>query len=272
MIFHEETTRNWTRGDLNGVWTPSFGDVNALYRLQPANKSWLNNTSCDELLTEYFYNAREMTLPMLSDKSLQYSLTHRRKLFNKMKCMPWDDAIISAFHNLQFAFYMADIPPAFTVPVHIKELPHEDCFDCQPWVMGDRLFILKMLYEEASNVLGKEFVSNTDEECRIGTLLIDDDGAVGISIHVVGCCVFDLWVDFLPRFFHRYTFTTRVELEAHTFDDEPLPLRGRHSPGTNYLPLVKKLKEKVELNMGTLYKKLIDAPFNQEQFRPDDMK
>jgi hypothetical protein len=266
----EETKDNWMHGNLNGLWEPTADDMIHIYSPWELDDEIPHIAM--EFLTAHFYSQRKMSLPMLSTPSLRYNLPHRIECFQKMLDMPWDDALLSAYHNFQFACYMAAIVPSF---YDMRLRIGNSRYMCQPGLLGREIFILKMLYETASEIIGPTF-RNSKEECRISTLYSNDgSGDIGLCFHIVGTCVVNIVVKFEPRRnleTRTYSCLYRVDIDAETWKGDPLPLAGKRSPNSAYIKLLKDLKVAIKGKLNAFKLKLQNADFNQPGNMPDDMR
>lgn len=284
----EETKDYWTRGDLKGKWYPSVDDINDIYRVDHLKSDELeqyrNCVDATEMMHAFYYTRQEMTLPMLSPESLYFNIKHRQKCYEKMLNTEWDEALLTDFANFQFACYMADVEPEFGKRVQIdvaKDIPFNPSISLSysTGILGQKIFLLKMLFETASEVLGDEF-RNGKDECRISALYYDPYdpsimNTIGIEIHVVSCCVASLWLDFEPVYDKektKYGCKYQIEARLENWHGYRLPITGKNKPATPYVDLLLKLRTEVKKKMRDFNKKLDEARFNNPAFRPDDMK
>jgi len=288
MNTSEETKDYWTRGDLNGKWYPSVDDMNTIYDVSNFKSDELdqyrNGVDAKDMMYAFYYTRQEMTLPMLSPDSLYFNLKHRQKCYEKMLNTEWDDALLNAFANFQFACYMADVEPEFGKRIQIdvaRDIPFSPSIrlSYNTGILGQKIFLLKMLFETAGEVLGDEF-RNGKDECRISALYYNLDNqstmnTIGIEIHVVSCCVAYLWLDFEPVYDKektKYGCKYKIEAVLESWSGRRLPLTGKNKPSTPYVDLLMKLRTEVTKKMRVFSKKLDEARFNNPAFRPDDMK
>lgn len=276
MTWTEETKDNWTHGKLNGKWAPNAEDMYCLYTqcddLDDEDQRGINRNEYwakpADIKTAFFYTAQEMTLPMLSSDSLKYNILHRARCFNKMLAMPWDEALLNAFHNFHFVCYMKDMVPEFGKKMQIANTPYTYTTS----LLGTRIFLLKMLYESAAETIGELFRTDTKQECRIATEYYENDTQIGMLIHVVGTSLLYITVGLYPVYSpseKKFDCNYSVDICAESWqgDSQSLFDVARHTP---YASKLMDMQNLVLHKLKKFNKALRDAPFNQPNLQPDD--
>lgn len=276
MRRNEECKQCWTRGDFEGEWLPSDGDLDDMF--EPYRETAINvaNRTTAYRTTAYLvrYIANGSMIPFMSTfEAYKYCLPLRDRAVFKMKNLPWNVNLLNAFHNLHFTLFMADMNPVFTVSGWNDDRPADTAITVPAW----QLWILQLVYKAATECLRDDYVklSEDDEKAsdlRISTLFSDDDHrSVGLELHVAGEGLLDLWVTGEPTVKKNGTlgFKHSVSLFAYNWGGEKLSIYG--GPGsTQYTgPLkenMKNMKSYIAKELSMFTKELAGAEFNRPEY------
>ncbi len=277
MRHNEECKQCWTRGDFEGEWRPSDGDLDDMFEPQRESSINVANRTTAYLVR---YIANGSMIPLMSTfEAYKYCLPLRDRAVFKMKNLPWNVNLLNAFHNLHFTLFMADMNPVFTVPgcdgvVVWNEdgRPDDNAITVPAW----QLWILQLVYKAATECLRDDFVklSADDDKApdlRISTIFSDDHKSVGLELHVAGEGLLDIWVTGEPTVKKNGTFGFKhsVSLFAYNWGGEKLSIYG--GPGsTQYTgPLkenMKNMKSYIAKELSMFTKELAGAEFNRPEY------
>lgn len=274
MLPNEECKQCWTRGDFEGEWLPSDGDMDGMFephREAPINVA--NRTTT--YLANYMANG-SMTPLMSTFEAYKYCLPLRDRAVFKMKSLPWNVNLLNAFHNLHFTLFMADMNPVFDVPGWNEDgRPNDSAITVTAW----QIWILQLIYKAATDCLRDDFIKlseQDDTKFRISTRFADDHKSIGMQLHVVDDGVINLWISGEPTVKKNGTFGFKhsVSLSSYTWDGVPLSLYGKDDSSPygklQYTgPLkenMKNMKSYIAKELSMFTKELAGAEFNRPEY------
>ena len=241
---NEECKPCWTRGNFEGEWMLSPGDLDDMFTPVREYESNVINRSTAYLL-QYIAKG-SMTLFMSTFDAYTYCKPLRERAVFKMKNIPWNVNLLNAFHNLHFTLFMADQNPVFDVPGWNEDgRPNDSAITVPAW----QIWILQLVYKAATDCLRDDFikVSEQDEtKFRISTLFADDHKSVGMQLHVVDDGLINLWISGEPTVKKNGTFGFKysVSLSSYTWDGVPMSMYGNGQCGK--VPYIGPLKENMK--------------------------
>lgn len=260
-LFHDERCiGNWNRGDIRGEWMLSHDDIVHMFVPQ---------YDADVLQEkEQLFAGNNYMLPhMTSIHALQFNVPYRNYQEYKMRSLPWNVNLLNAFHNLHFILYMADIMPDFAKPIDDGQRIY--CMD----IPGRQLWILQLIMKAATDCLRDAFVK-LSEECkdiskyRCTPTTSDIDDSLGFELHIVGDCVFNIWVDFKPATNSNnltFCFTHKVELTCGDWGYGKIPLTGKRASKSPLRECMIGMRNYIDYALKQFAKTLMYAEFNRPE-------
>lgn len=215
----EEIISDWSRGDVRGEWTLSHDDIETIFGPIPSLSPRLLQQQ------ERQYAGDEYMLPhMTSGFALAFNAAYRDRQEEKMRMLPWNVNLMNAFHNLHFICYMANMLPDF-------ENETDDgrrCFRMD--VPGRYLWILQLVMKAATECLRDGFVriaSRKDNGYKYRATPLAGSDWVGFELHISGCCIYTLTVEFRPTFTGPLGCEYSVGLECNSWRGGRLSMNGK---------------------------------------------
>ena len=261
MSFNDEQSPGtWTRGDLNGEWSLSHEDIDRIFG--PGD----NMSARHAQSMAHLYSGSDSMRPHMTSKyAMVYNPVYRNRQEEKMHLLPWDVNLLNAYHNLHFILYMAGMAPNFNKRVD------DGTRDYYIDVPAKNLWVFQLIMKAASDCLRDDYIKmcrkKSSHDYRV-TPIVTETGLIGLELHIVGDCLFDLYVEVEPRVNPDGTLGCKhkVTLESSTWEEDMLPLEGNKSSKNPLKQNMIRMRDYVKEELARFSRMLRDADFNRPEY------